>query len=208
MFAEWTLKGTRKWVKCIILQQAACQPVPRCGWSLMPSHLPKESPVMSPRGRAAATRLDVNSQSTFQGKLGRAGRARSILSGRKAETTTTGTVHCVRGQHLQRVLRVCDAWWDSPLWEQKHTVWPLCVPRELRENDGLIDLFIGPFICFAQSDGWIQQREKERRDNHICRMVCQLQSGWASIPLLAWKITFLSKPHLILHWENIFSNPH
>ena len=81
---------------------------------------------MSPRGQAAATRLNVNSQSTFQGKLGRAGRARSILSGRKAEMTTTGTAHCARGQHLQWVLWVCDAWCETRHCENRNTLCGHC----------------------------------------------------------------------------------
>lgn len=162
MFAEWTLNGTRKWVKCIILQQAACQPIPRCGWSLMPSHLPKELPVMSRRGLAAATRLGVNSQSTFQGKLGRAGRARSILSGRKAEMTNTGTIHCVRGQHLQWVLRVCDAWWDSPLWEQKlGTLWA--------QRKWWIDWFVYWAFYLFCPEWWMNsaKREGEKGQSHL-----------------------------------------
>lgn len=163
MFAEWMLNGTWRWVKCIILQQDACQPVPRCGWPSMPSLLPKESPIMSPRGRAAATQLNVNSQGTSQGKLVRAGRARSILSGCMAKMTTTGTVPCARGQHLQWVLRVCDAWCETYHCENRKTLCGHC--RYLVSSEKMMDWLICLlgllFILPRVMDEFSKERRRE-----------------------------------------------
>lgn len=156
-------------VKCIVLLQAACQPVPRCwpwyGWSSMPSPLPNESAVMSPRGRLLLhARCELTEH--LPGKTGRSWEREVSQEGTRQRWQPWGpfTVPSSdRSQHLQRVPWPWDAWCQTHRCENRN---PLCghcrcLMSSEKKMDWLICLLGLLFILPRVMDEFSKERRRE-----------------------------------------------
>lgn len=155
------LNGAKKWVN--VLLWTAWGSVPRIGLYMDGRRchpLPQGVSHNEPQEVCCRYTLEVNSKGMFQGEEGGAGRERSVPSRHKAEIATMQAIQCAiqLGKPVspkgpmgpQRLV-----WALTALSTEMHPCAHLRCFLELTENDGWIDLFIGPFIYFAQSDGWI-----------------------------------------------------